>query len=197
MDGECNEVISEYINIGREASGEVVWKDSSTAPGNDKVRLHAVRIMSSGIVTTDVEIQNDVYIEVEFWNFEPDSRRCSSIHVTDKTGVCVLASANMHSANLGVDRWFGKPHPTGLYRTVCKLPGNFLNEGLYHINAFVLSEVTNIEIRLDEAVSFTVHDTGEMRQEYLAGWIGVVRPKLDWQTDFLAPLHEKTPVETL
>ncbi|NUN63496.1 ABC transporter ATP-binding protein [Pseudanabaena biceps] len=193
-EGECNEVINEYINFGREAGGEVVWKVQNNAPGNDKVRLHAVRVVSTDIVTTDIEIDKDIYIEIEFWNFEPDAQLCSSIHVLDKMGTCVLASANMHSANLDVDRWFGKPHPIGLYRTVCKLPGNFLNEGLYSINAFVLSDVTNIELRVDEVISFTVHDTGAMRKEYGGGWIGVVRPKLAWQTEYLTPLNENTNV---
>ena len=185
LDGECNQVVSEYINTGREANGEVIWKDSNNAPGNEKVRLHAVRVVSTDIVTTDIEIDKDIYIEVEFWNFEPDAQLSMSIHVLDKMGTCVLASANMNSANLEIDRWFGKPHPIGLYRTVCKLPGNFLNEGMYSINAFVLSDVVNIEVRVEEVISFTVHDTGEMRKEYSGGWIGVVRPKLAWQTEIL------------
>jgi len=149
------------------------------------------------VVTTDIEISEDIYIQIEFWNFEPDLHICTSIHVLDKMGVYVLASANMHSANLLVDRWFGKPHPIGLYRTVCKLPKNFLNEGMYSINAFVLTDVVNIEVRVDEVISFTVHDTGEMRKEYSGGWIGVVRPKLAWQTDLLAPLHTSDLVETI
>jgi lipopolysaccharide transport system ATP-binding protein len=196
LDGECNQVVSEYINTGREANGEVIWKDPNNAPGNEKVKLHAVRVVSTDIVTTDIEIDRDIYIEVEFWNFEPDAQRLISIHVLDKMGTCVLASANMHSANLDVDRWFGKPHPEGLYRTVCKLPGNFLNEGQYSINAFVLSDVTNIELKVEEVISFTVHDTGAMRKEYSGGWIGVVRPKLAWQTEYLTSLNENTNVLT-
>jgi len=203
MDGECDRVISEYINTGREANGEVVWNDRSSAPGNEKVRLHAVRVISSDVVTTDIEISEDIYIQIEFWNFEPDLHIWSSIHVLDKMGGCVLASLNSHSANLIVDRWFGKPYSTGLYRTVCKLPKNFLNEGTYSINAFVLSGALNlsaplsIEVRVDEVISFTVNDTGEMRKEYTGGWIGVVRPKLAWQTDLLAPLHTSDLVETI
>ena len=196
-DGECDRVISEYINTGREANGEIVWNDRSSAPGNEKVRLHAVRVISSDVVTTEIEISEDIYIEVEFWNFKPDSQLCTSIHVLDKMGVCVLASANMHSANLLVDQWFGKPHPIGLYRTVCKLPKDFLNEGIYSINAFVLTDIINIEVKVEEVISFTVHDNGEMRKEYSGGWIGLVRPKLDWQTDLLAPLHISDLVETI
>jgi hypothetical protein len=91
----------------------------------------------------------------------------------------------MHSANLVRDEWFGKPHPVGLYRTVCKLLANFLNEGLHNLNAIVLSDVIQQEARADDVLSFNIHDVGEMRREYSGGWSGTVRPKLAWQTEFL------------
>ena len=106
-------------------------------------------------------------------------------------GVGVLASANMHSANLLRDDWFGKPYLTGLYRSVCVLPGSFLNEGSYSINAIVLTNVTNIEVFAQEVLTFTVHETGAMRKEYSGDWLGVVRPKLAWQTELLEPLQRE------
>lgn len=67
----------------------------------------------------------------------------------------------------------------------CTLPSNFLNEGLYSVNAIVLTDITQVEIFAREAVSFTVYDTGAMRKEYSGIWIGVVRPRLAWQTENL------------
>ena len=65
----------------------------------------------------------------------------------------------------------------GLFRAHCTIPPNFLNEGRYTITAIVSIDGNNSQVLLEEAVSFTVHDTGEMRKEYQGGWIGVVRPK--------------------
>ncbi len=189
-EGPSGDVISEYIALGREDQGERVWQNSQTAPGNEKVRLHAVRIVSGGEVTADVDIQEDVHVQVEFWNLKPGARVSTSIHLLDKMGVGVLASANTHSANLIRDEWFGKSHPAGLYRTVCTIPGNFLNEGRYSINAIVLTDVTHTEVFAREVVSFTVHDTGAMRKEYGGEWLGVVRPKLAWQTEYISPLSK-------
>jgi len=185
LDDSSNEVIEEYINTGKEASGEVVWQNWQEAPGNGRIRLHAVRVVADGEVTADVAINQVFQVEVEFWNFKPDLEISTSIHLLDKTGVCILASANMHSANLVRDEWFGKPHPVGLYRTVCKLLANFLNEGLHNLNAIVLSDVIQQEARADDVLSFNIHDVGEMRREYSGGWSGTVRPKLAWQTEFL------------
>jgi len=94
-----------------------------------------------------------------------------------------------------IDEWFGKAHPIGLFRTRCTLPGNFLNEGRYSINAIVLTNVTNAEVYAREVISFIVHDTGAMRKEYGGGWVGVVRPKLAWRTQYLHPLNGKSDGE--
>jgi lipopolysaccharide transport system ATP-binding protein len=192
-DGASQEVVKQYIELGRETRGEVVWDNPASAPGNDKLRFHAVRLISDGEVTNDIDIEKDICIEIEYWNFVPDTAVSVSIHLFDRMNVVVLASANMHSANLLRDEWFGKPFPAGLFRTTCVLPGNFLNEGMYSINAILLTDVGNVEARLDEVVSFTVHETGAMRKEFGGHWIGVVRPKLAWQTRFVAPLNGGLP----
>jgi lipopolysaccharide transport system ATP-binding protein len=187
-EGDSNNVIAEYIAMGTQTTGERVWHDVHLAPGNETVRLHSVRIISAGEMTADVDVREDVHIQIEFWNLKEGTRVTTSVHLLDKTGVPVLASANLQSANLVADEWFDRPHPKGLYRAVCTIPGNFLNEGMYTINAFALTDVTRIEAAANEVVSFTVHDTGAMRKEYGGTWIGVVRPKLAWQTVYLQPV---------
>jgi len=184
-DGPSGGVISEYITLGAEGNCDVVWENPETAPGSEKVHLHAVRIVSEGVSSSNVDIQKDVMVEIEYWNLAPDTKLSVSIHLISAMGVEVLASANMHSANLDRDPWFGRPYPVGLYRTTCVFPGNFLNEGSYGINVILISSVTNIELYLRDVLSFTVHETGAMRQEYSGGWLGVVRPKLAWQTHCL------------
>jgi lipopolysaccharide transport system ATP-binding protein len=184
-DGPAGQVINHYISLGREIGGAQVWDNWETAPGNENIRLHSVRIISEGAVTSDVDIQSDVRVEIEFWNLQPGARITTSIHLLDKMRVGVLASANMHSANLLRDDWVDRPYPVGLFRTVCTLPGNFLNEGRYHINVIVLTNITTTEVFAEEVVSFNVHDSGTMRKEYGGSWLGVVRPKLAWQTELL------------
>jgi len=180
--GPTEKIVSTYIRLGQDTASEIVWPDPISAPGNEVIRLHAVRILAEGEVTSDVDIQKDVEVQIEFWNLKPGADVSSSIHLLDQMGVGVLASVNWSSASLCDDGWYGRPHPIGLYRTSCILPGNFLNEGLYKISAFVLTNVTQVEARADEAVSFTVHETGGMRKEFTGDWFGVIRPRLAWQT---------------
>jgi len=190
-DGATGDVVKTYIEMGREKRGEVVWEEVSTAPGNTIIRLHAVRLVSEGRVTDEIDIQHDIRVEVEFWNLKPGAHISTSIHLLDRMGSGVLATANMHSANLIRDDWFGRPHPVGLYRSACILPGNFLNEGAYSINVIVQTDLTTTEARVDEVLTFMVHDTGAMRREYTGHWLGVVRPKLAWQTQLLPSVTQE------
>ncbi len=190
-DGPSREVIGAYLP-GGERQAERVWNDPTSAPGSESVRLHAVRIVCENEVAATVDIQKDVRIEIEFWNFQAESDISSSIHLLDKMGVEVLASGNMHSANLAHDEWFGRPHPAGLFQANCVLPGNFLNDGRYSVNVILVTDMTRIECLAKEVVSFVVHDTGEMRKEYKGLWIGVVRPRLAWQTRYVGCLKKET-----
>ncbi len=181
-EGPAHEIVRQYTAMGKEMTGEIVWPELASAPGNEKIRLHAVRYISEGVVTGDIDIDKELSIEIEFWNLQEGANVSTSIHLLDQMGGCVLASANMHSANLMQDEWFGKPHPVGRFKTVCKIPANFLNDGRYSISAIVLTDLTNAEVHKKEVLSFNIHETGEMRKEYVGDWAGVIRPKLAWST---------------
>jgi lipopolysaccharide transport system ATP-binding protein len=186
-EGPTEEVVSAYVNRGLDASGEKVWRDEDEAPGSKILKLHAVRVVQRGVATADVEIDDEVQIETEFYNYVPGTCAAASIHLLDKTGAVVFATANTPSATLQDDGWSCRPHPAGLYRTTCTIPANFLNEGIYKVSAFVLKDVARIEAQSAECVSFTVHDTGAMRKEFTGVWIGAIRPRLQWDTEMLEP----------
>jgi lipopolysaccharide transport system ATP-binding protein len=189
-DGQADEVVQHYLATASSAGGEVVWPDSAQTPGNEIVRFHSVRILQDGCdgPTGDVSISKEVLVQITYRNLQDGSEVYPSIWLRDKMGTEVLASSNAKSVSLTEDPWYGRPHPTGLFQSVCRIPGNFLNEGLYSISALVINEATRTQIVEDYVLSFDVHDTGEMRKEHRTGrWPGVVRPRLAWSTEYVGP----------
>ena len=193
-DGRTSEVVAEYLRSG--GGGEVRWEDPSEAPGNSRARLHAVRTVSKGEVAADVDIDQEVRVEVEFWSYVPGARNlCVTIYLLDGLGNTVLSTANTPNANLVRDDWYGHPHEPGLWRAVCTLPANFLNEGLYYISVYVATlGPLCIEVNAPQLISFNVFDTGVMRE---AGggsaWHGVIRVRLPWRTEMVAALEGEGP----
>ncbi len=183
VDGNVTEVISEYLSVGGEQTGELCWASPDVAPGDNRMRLKAIRIVSEGEVTGMVDISKEFHIEVDYWNLEPNSQRLVSIHVNNSMGISVLTSANLPAVSLNPDPWYSRSYPTGLFRTSCTIPGNLLNDGPHSISAFVVNK-----LQLDDYIGvrdiplFTIQDTGAIRKEFTGKWIGAVRPQLAWKT---------------
>jgi len=185
VDGKSTDIVKHYLAMARSGNGEVVWQDSINAPGNDIVRLHSARILQNDYEgpTADVSISKEIQIEIIYWNLKKDIELYSAIWLRSGMGVDVLASSNVDAISLTKDYWFGRPQPAGMFKSVCRLPANFLNEGRYNISVAVCKIPDHVQVIQVDLLSFDVHDTGEMRKGFYGGWLGVVRPRLAWQTD--------------
>jgi lipopolysaccharide transport system ATP-binding protein len=177
--------VERYLNQGGGCHGEAVWADQQHAPGNETVRLHAVRIRQpdSPFARGDVDISRETIVQIQYWNLEPGTRLYAAFWLVDSAGTVVFSSSNHPWVSQGLDQWSDRPHPPGLYTAECTLPAEFLNEGGYLVTPIVGRDPYQTLIKEDLAVSFTVHDNGTMRRDYLGGWIGVIRPRLAWRTE--------------
>lgn len=191
--GPTQEVVADYFKAGSEGGGEKTWDDPARPPGNDRIRLRAVRTTCGGAVTSEIDIDKEVSVEVDFWNYQPGTRNlCVSINLQNSTGLTVLSTANTPAANLLQDEeWFNRPHEAGLFRSTCTLPANFLNDGVYYITVYVLSlGPIAVEAEAPQVLCFNVIDTGAMREAGVGSrWDGVVRIRLPWRTSLLEPLN--------
>ncbi|HUP79662.1 MAG TPA: ABC transporter ATP-binding protein [Pirellula sp.] len=181
-------IIEQYLAEMRSGDGQRHWDDDETAPSCREVSLRSVSVMGNGtkIPVSEVEIDQEILVVVEYRVLIPDTSVSLQIQLKDETGSYVFWSANAPSMNLEPDPWFGKPHPIGLYRGECRIPANFLNDTRYFVSVLIGPEVGVVAIRQDSVISFLVHDTGAMRQEYSGSWHGpVVRPRLHWRTNKL------------
>jgi lipopolysaccharide transport system ATP-binding protein len=179
--GSVSEIVSRYTM--EEKTAERTWPSIDSSPGSDIVRLKAIRVLSEGQARSNVPIDRDLFVEVEFTNLKHDTLISTSIHLLDRTGSVILATANMPSACSNHDAWLGRPYPRGDFKTICRIPANFLNEGEYKIELMLLTNYINLQARVEDALCFSVFDTGEMRKEYVGRWVGVIRPKFEWFTE--------------
>jgi len=193
--GATGPVVGQYLEGMRSAGGEASWPDSEHAPGDGRVRLQGVRILQEGRPgpSAEVDIARPVQVEIRYRVLEGGEAYYTGLWLRDRTGVAVLASTSSPSMSLADDGWTGRPRPAGLYRSVCTLPANFLNEGRYSVTPIVGHPPASAIAMERDAVSFDVLDTGPMRGEYFGQWIGVVRPRLAWSTGPGGPLPETAP----
>jgi hypothetical protein len=86
--------------------------------------------------------------------------------------------------------WQGRPFPAGLFKTTCRIPGDLLNSGLHRIRLRVVERGQFI-LDYQDVLTFEVGDSVERRGKYYGKRAGIVRPLLDWSTEFVEDLADK------
>lgn len=182
-DGPSPQVVNRYLrsDLGTKAARE--WPDFNKAPGNEIVRLCAVRVRTrEGRVSEAIDIRQPLSIEMEFQVLHLGHLLVPTFHFFNEEGVCVFVTADQDHA------WRHRPRPVGRYISTARIPGNFLSEGNLIVGA-AISTIAPVIVHANapEAVAFQVVDSlagDSARGDYAGPFPGVVRPLLQWTTQF-------------
>jgi lipopolysaccharide transport system ATP-binding protein len=177
-EADAGRVVSDYLKRGAALSTERVWNEMDSAPGNAKVRLRRTCVRpSGGSPLDDINIRTPLTFEFEFWNLEPGTRLSLSLHLYNEQGGVVFASVPLREAV-----WHGRPFPAGLFRSICRVPGDLLNDGVHRALLLVVRDESEVVFSFEDALIFDVLDSAERRGEWHGKWPGAVRPDLEWET---------------
>ncbi len=132
------------------------------------------------------DIRKPVTIEMEFVNKKEGSSLLAAFSFDHEHGTHLFVSPDFHDRT-----WGPKPRPAGVFRTRCTVPGNFFAEGLIKVVAEVATREPSYILHFLEhdCVAFQVVDTGQpgsVRGSWSRNIPGMIRPLLDWSTEFLA-----------
>ena len=185
-DGKPSAVVADYLKTTTmTVVGEKIW-DHSSGPLGAEVRLRSIRLIPEGDITVDLmNTSTPLVIEVQYWNFRPDTKLDLSMLVYNQEEICVFTS---NSA--GEQMWHDRPFPTGLFRSRCHIPGNMLNDGAYRVSLLVVKDSATVVHREDDALVFEIQDNVEDRNGCYGRWAGVIRPKLNWSTELVETLSD-------
>jgi lipopolysaccharide transport system ATP-binding protein len=187
-EGEAHDVVNHYLHAGHIRCCEE-WPDVSQAPGNDIVRLRAVRVKSeSGQVTDVVDIRNPMRVEIEYDILKPGHMIVPQFGFNTEEDIIAFIVNDRDPA------WYRRPRPVGSYTSTAWIPGNFLSEGTMVVGGGLFSEDPWHEhCDVPRVVGFRVVDPGTgdtARGDVTGHWEGVVRPLFKWTTEH-APLWQR------
>jgi lipopolysaccharide transport system ATP-binding protein len=181
--GEANKVVSDYLLFGVETMAAREWSDLDTAPGNDVVRLCAVRVRDEkGCVSETSDIRRSIGIEMEFEVLKPGHVLVPNYHFYSDEGLYLFVAIDQDP------EWRRRTRPAGRFISTAWIPANFLAEGILIVGAAV-STFNPLSVHFYEryAVSFQVIDTidgDSARGDYGGPLPGAIRPLLQWSTLF-------------
>jgi len=184
LEGAASDVVSEYLAAVEGEPSEVCWTDLSRAPGDDVVRIVAIRAFNDSGGKPPFAIDEPLHLEVDYENLQEGARVYVAFRVRDPAGSYVLTSVNAPELSLGEDPFYCAPLAKGVHRSRCTLPPNFLNDIRYTLHVIIATPPPpRILAQVKDAISFSIFDTGDMRPPGLSGrWYGTVRMKLPWTT---------------
>lgn len=183
--GMPGEVIKAYMDSSGSAKGYVRYSAPHERPGDEDVQLTGIEIRQSDSETPvgDVEISKPIEVHIDFRVLREDQLWYAGLWLKRGDGTEVLASASAPGFTLEPVPDPGRKLPIGHYRGICVFPPNFLNSGQYRVTAILHDERFRTRVLVEDAITFLVHDTGEMRETYQGDWLGAVRPKLSWRVE--------------
>lgn len=186
MDGETNHVIERYISTVRQRSGEVVWDDPSTAPGNERVRLHAVRTLdASGRTSADLDVHGEMTIQISYWNYNSEKKPVVSFVIRGPVDEVVCGSSDIPEENVTVDEQPPSGGCAGLYTVECQFPARLFNTVTYTIDITLQYYLGQRPEDVNEraALSFTMFSLKE--DVPWRHFPGTIHPVLNWRRNYI------------
>ena len=178
-EGTASEVIGEYLASGKARQSEEVWNDIATAPGNDFVRLHRIRVRPEGASAADaLTIKTPFVMEVEYWNLSPGSQLQVALHLYTEQDIIAFTTGNGAQVVANDDY-----NAAGLYRATCYVPGELLNTGRHRFVVLVVKDRSTVIYHHESAVSFEILDRNAAEAGFYGREPGVVQPALKWTTE--------------
>ncbi len=171
MDGPTEEVVAAYLGTYRELPSEVAWEQDE-APTNGSVRLRGVHLVTQGRpeeLTTAEPFR--IMLDLENLGY-PDGSLNTGLHVYNGDDVHVF-STSFHDAGSEY-----KLTP-GRHQVYCEIPAELMNSGDHRTEVHFWYRAKHV-FRVDETISFELHEARRENAAWFGRHSGVVRPRLNW-----------------
>ncbi len=148
----------------------------------DKIVVHKVWVEdSNGYIKSEIDVLNDFYLVMEYQIMSPDIRVFHGVNLYNELGLHIFSNHDLDT------RFRQNNRECRRYITKCKIPANFLNEGIYTVSFAVIDSTTfNPLIIIEEKIIISIFDyiSGiSARGNYHGIFPGLVRPLLNWSTN--------------
>ncbi|MFN6945461.1 MAG: ABC transporter ATP-binding protein [Cytophagaceae bacterium] len=182
-DGPSHKVIHKYLNEGMEIRALREWAELENAPGDQTVRLCAVRARTEDGKITDTVLTNQAFcLEIEYEVLKPGNWLIPNFNLYNEDGLKIFTTMDIDP------EWRQRPRPIGRYVSTAWIPGNLLSEGKIFINAAMMTPQPFIaHFSEHNAISIQVIDdmgVDSARGDWTGYIGGVVRPLLKWTTSY-------------
>ena len=148
-------------------------------PVNSNIIVKSVYTCNgSGFPEDSLNIHDGFGIAIEFEARHSKCEAAFTVIARDLFGTVVFSSISNKEPN-----WYGKTLQNGRYRTICVIPGDFLNNGRYTVSINIFDYNFDDFISLNSILKLEVGDHRFLRGNFEGIYGGLTRPNLQWKTE--------------
>jgi lipopolysaccharide transport system ATP-binding protein len=183
-DAPAHQVVRTYLESGIGLSATQEWPDPAKAPGGSIVRLRKVRSRAENSGAADsMDIRRPIALDMQYEVLEPGYVLSPFYTLYNEEGVEIFSVVDTDP------NWHRRPRPAGRYQSTAWIPGNLLSEGTISVSVGIATQnplATDLVCETN-VIAFQVSDPMEgdsARGDWAGQWGGVVRPLLNWETQY-------------
>jgi lipopolysaccharide transport system ATP-binding protein len=179
-DGPTEEVLAAYAADAEPSGAERTWPDGPSAPGDDRVRLRAVRLIGGdGRPGCVFDSRSPITVEIDIRVLRPLDNLRLSIRLLCDGEVVFTSTDHSHKGR-------AQNRIPGMYRSRCVLPGSLLNGHRYSVTVGADVPFQDVLYLEEAAVGFSVDMAEGVSGLYAESWPGYVCPELKWSSEMLS-----------
>jgi lipopolysaccharide transport system ATP-binding protein len=176
--GDARSVVARYLESIAEMGSEIVWTEQA-APGNDEIRLRALRVYTENSTGSVYSSSDELTVEMEFTARSRYSGLCIGFDLVNSEGVVVARS---YQTDLPPEQW--PEVALGDNKWCCTIPRGLLNAGLYYISPKIGMHNISWIVHMDPTIRFEMvldHGVSPFWNSLDAGSRpGVIAPIFKW-----------------
>lgn len=178
-------VVGAYLNSEANLGTEKTW-DPAEAPGDDMAKLTRIKVSGDTGANdgTAFDIRRPLFLEMTYEILTGGAILSPAFHIYNDEGVCLFGTNDV------TPEWRTTRREKGIYSSRVEIPANLLAEGRFYVTAALFSPLTHETPFVErDAIAFMVYDPMEgdsARGDFAGIMIGVMRPLLNWETEFQA-----------
>lgn len=166
--GAIGEVIEDYLSGGAHSNTERFWLNSS-GPGSESIRLHSAKVIAEGANTEYWTVRTPLRVEFCYSLWGVESLFCTGFHLKTMAGESAFVTASSPVVT-----------GSGSFRSVCHIPAELLNVGVFSIDAYFLRDASQVLLGVENLLTFEIHDVERETGAWVGSYPGAVRPRLQW-----------------
>ncbi len=173
--GETDEIVTTYLQSGRDSASIQEWPDPATAPGNEHIRMESVSVIPPD-GESEITIDTGAEIQIRFHNAKAGINLDCTVYLLNNDGMIICETGRIISTENNALE--------GSYLVTGRFPPHLLNAGQFFLSVTFGKDQYYSLLRMEEVVSFTIENSSTGRGRNMSVAPGVIRPLLEWQHEF-------------